>query len=138
VILVLALLSAAHAQGPVVALSGTVDSQQAGPVRLELLKPQGPGKNPLLVWHAWVNKAGPFSLELPAGLGEVKLRAAIDVKRDGIGPDDPQIRIPLSLVVGQSDIANITLAIRSPEHGSPALPGPVVAPKPISNQGARE
>lgn len=132
-IFALALLSAAHAEGPVVVMSGTVDSRQAGPVRLELLKPQGPGKNPLLVWHAWVDKGGPFSLELPAGLGEVKLRAAIDVKRDGIGPDDPQIRIPLSLVIGQSDIADITLAIRSPEHGSPALPGPVVPPEPKPN-----
>jgi hypothetical protein len=122
-----------QANGPVVSLSGMIEGEQDGAIRLELLSPQGPGKNPLLVWHAWLDRGGAFALEVPAGLGSVKLRAAVDVKRDGIGPDDPQIRLPLSLVVEQADIGGLKLVIRPPEHGSPALPGPAAPPKGSGN-----
>jgi len=132
--LALLLFTAAQASAPVVSLSGTIEGDQNGSIRLELLSPQGPGKNPLLVWHAWLDRGGAFSLDVPAGLGAVKLRAAVDVKRDGIGPDDPQIRLPISLVVEQADIGGLRLLIRPPEHGSPALPGPTVPPKGSGSQ----
>ncbi len=123
------LIMVVQANGPVVSLSGTIQGEQSGAIRVELLSPQGPGKNPLLVWHAWLDHNGAFSLEVPAGLGPVKLRAAVDVKRDGIGPDDPQIRLPISLVVEQADIGGISLFIRPPENSSPALPGLTSPPK---------
>jgi hypothetical protein len=127
--LALLLVSIVQANGPVISLSGTIQGEQSGAIRLELLSPQGPGKNPLLVWHAWLDRGGTFSLEVPAGLGPVKLRAAVDLKRDGIGPDDPQIRLPISLVVEHADISGLSLLMRPPEYGSPALPGSASPPK---------
>jgi hypothetical protein len=73
-------------------------------------------------------------MEVPAGLETVKLRAALDLKRDGIGPDDPQVRIPITLVVGQAKMENIDILIRPPEHGSPALPSS--APPPNAGSSA--
>jgi hypothetical protein len=130
----LLLFSSAQAGGPTIMMSGVVDSAQPGPIRLELLRPQGPGKNPLLVWEGWIEGPGPYSMEVPAGLETVKLRAALDLKRDGIGPDDPQVRIPITLVVGQAKMENIDILIRPPEHGSPALPSS--APPPNAGSSA--
>ena len=118
-----------------VEVSGQIESEQAGPVRLELLSLQGPGQNPLLRWTGWAEGPGPFSLEVPAGLQDVKLRAALDLKRDGIGPDDPQIRVPIPLVVGREPIGGIVLKIRPPEHRAPALPLPA---RPSPPAGAPE
>jgi len=132
------LMASAHAGGPAVLMSGVVDSAQPGPIRLELLRPQGPGKNPLLVWEGWIEGAGPYSMEVPAGLESVKLRAALDLKRDGIGPDDPQVRIPISLVVGQTNIQNIDIFIRPPEHASPALPSATPPPNEPNNLDNRQ
>ena len=111
------------AQGPgTVELSGQVDTEQEGQVRIEVLRSQGSGKNTLLLWSGWIQGPSAFSVEIPSGLGEVFLRAALDLKRDGIGPDDPQIRQPIRLNVGSVDIEDIALRIRPPIHQSPALP----------------
>ena len=115
-------MSVTQASGPVVELSGIIESDEPGPIRIELLRPQAAGQNPLLVWHGWVEGPGPYSIDIPAGLDEVKLRAAADIKRDGIGPDDPQIRLPVPLVVGDSNVEGVDLKIRPPEHRAPALP----------------
>jgi hypothetical protein len=123
------LLASAQASDPVIRLSGTIQSVEPGPIRIELLLPQDPGQNPLLLWEGWVEGSGAYSILVPAGLDAVKLRAAADLKRDGIGPDDPQIRLPISLTIGQEDIHGIDLAIRPPEHRAPALPSPVSPPQ---------
>ena len=105
-----------------VELRGQVDTEQEGQVRVEVLRSQGGGKNTLLLWSGWVQGPSAFAVEIPSGLGEVFLRAALDLKRDGIGPDDPQIRQPIRLNVGSVDIEDIELRIRPPIHQSPALP----------------
>ena len=105
-----------------VALSGTIDSEQPGQVRIELLRTQGPDQNTLLLWSGWVSAPGAYRVEVPAGLQSVMLRAALDLKRDGVGPDDPQIRVPLRLQIGRDDLVEVDLQIRPPEHRSPALP----------------
>jgi hypothetical protein len=108
--------------GETVELRGQVDSEQVGQVRVEILRSQGAGKNTLLIWSGWVQGPSDFAVDIPKDLGEVLLRAALDLKRDGIGPDDPQIRMPIRLDVGSEDIAGIKLRIRPPIHRSPALP----------------
>ena len=107
-----------------VELEGMVDAEQAGMVRVELLTPQAPGQNPLLAWTGWVQAPGAFSFEVPVNLGHVKLRAALDLKRDGIGPDDPQMRVPIPLLITEAPIRDLEIRIRPPEHRSPALPAP--------------
>lgn len=105
-----------------VLLSGEIDSEQSGQVRVELLATQGPGQNALLIWAGWAQGPGQYSLNVPSGLQSVMLRAALDLKRDGIGPDDPQIRVPIRLMIGQENLPNVNLLIRPPEHLSPSLP----------------
>ena len=111
------------AQAPsTVQLSGQVDSDQQGQVRIEVLRSQGSGKNTLLLWSGWVQGPSTFAVNIPSDLGDVLLRAALDLKRDGIGPDDPQIPLPIRLNVGREDIGGVELRIRPPIHPSPSLP----------------
>ena len=117
------------AQGPsTVELRGRIDSEQEGQVRLEILRSQGPEKNTLLVWSGWIQAPSEFAVEIPGGLGEVLLRAALDLKRDGIGPDDPQVRLPIRLNVTSEDITGVEIRIRPPAHQSPALPSAPARP----------
>ena len=111
-----------------VELSGELENQQGGRVRVELLVPQEGVNGPLLVWHGFVEAPGPFSFEVPANLGTVKLRAAVDLKRDGVGPDDPQMRLPIRLEIGEGAVSALRLVILPPEHSSPSLP--TTAPPP--------
>ena len=129
ILLVWAALSTVQAQEPnVVTLSGRVDTEQAGQIRVEVLRSQGDGKNTLLLWSGWVQGPSDFAVEIPSGLGEVFLRAALDLKRDGIGPDDPQIRLPIRLNVESKDIEGVEIRIRPPVHQSPALPSAPARP----------
>ena len=122
---------ASSADAESVLMEGTLDTEQPGMVRLELLIPQQPGQNPLLAWSGWAEAPGMFSFEVPKKLGEVKLRAALDLKRDGIGPDDPQIRVPMSLNIEERPIRGLVLRIRPPEHRAPALPEPSLERPPV-------
>ena len=128
-VLVWAVAFAVQAQtAATVELSGRVDTEQAGQVRIEILRAQGTGKNTLLLWSGWVQGPSDFAVEIPSGLGDVLLRAALDLKRDGIGPDDPQIRLPIRLTVENEDISDVEIRIRPPVHQSPALPSAPARP----------
>jgi hypothetical protein len=56
---------------------------------------------------------GPFSFEVPAGLGTVKLRAGLDRDGDGLGPTDPQLVTPIRLDLDAPVVEGVRLEIIS-------------------------
>jgi len=109
----------AASAGPTVALEGVLAHTGGGPVRVELLAEQSGGQPPLLAWSGWIDHPGPFRLEVPADLGEVRLRAAADPDADGVGPLDPQVRLAAPLRVGRAPIEGLELTLIRPDTGGP-------------------
>lgn len=123
------LLATLAADPPVprsVHLSGVLASTTPGPFRVEVLLPQPDDGPPLLAWAGVLSKAGPFELEIPSDLGEVRLRVAADREGDGIGADDAQAVFPLPISVGRQDVTGIELNLIRPDL--PRLPGSTPSP----------
>ena len=102
------LLSLAWAQPSTVGISGVVSYTGSGALTAEVLLVDGEGP-PLLAHSVLLERPGPFRLEVPAGLGPVRLRIAADVRSDGIGADDPQALHPEVLVVADQDLEGLEL-----------------------------
>ena len=122
--------SVAAADVGTIQLQGELTQPTEGPVMIELLIPQTSEQHPLLAWSGVLNSnGGPFQVTVPAELGRVYLRAAIDPQRDGIGPGDPQTRVPLQLEIGSRDLHNVNIEIHEPQQLSP-LPNPPAGERP--------
>ena len=115
------LVAAALAQDRV-AVRGSVRHAGSGPVLVEvLLVDTDP---PLLVASTVVLEGnGRFELPVEPRLGTVRVRAAADLNRDGIGEDDPQALWPEPLTIGVSDIDGIELHLEQPGRPAPGSPG---------------
>lgn len=117
--MILALWCAALAADPPlvrsVHITGVLASTTPGPFRVEVLLPQADGGPPLLAWTGVLGKAGPFDLEIPTDLGEVRVRVAADIAGDGIGADDPQAVWPTPLNIARQDITGIDLSLIRPD-----------------------
>jgi len=104
-----------------VRVSGVIEYTGSGPIRLELLN-RSEGEA-LLVWSGSAPGAGPFSVDVPAHLGAVTLRAASDPERDGVGPQDPQGLIE-GLAIADKSVEGLTITLKPPERsreaGAPA------------------
>jgi hypothetical protein len=98
-----------------VPIRGNIQHTGSGEIRLELLTWSRDGEPPLLAWAGTLPGAGPFEVEVPAELGLVVLRAAVDLERDGIGPDDPQGVFPATLPIGRDAILGLELTLTRPE-----------------------
>lgn len=118
--------------GPMVTVSGVVDSPEPGPVEIDVRTPdplseggvKGHGKIQL-------EEPGAFELTVPAGLGELELQAFQDPDTDGPGGEDPFAQVRLE--VGTEDVpgTDFTLvpgargSMGGPEHreAPPGAPG---------------
>ena len=104
---------AAWAGAPGVQVKGNLVQSEPGTIRVELLVEQGPGQHPLLAHVVLLEAPGPFSFEVPAGLGTVKLRAGLDRDSDGLGPTDPQLVTPIRLNLDAPVVKGVRLEIIS-------------------------
>lgn len=120
--LALLLLGGAARAEPVgeVSVSGVVAHSGSGAIRLELLLLDDEGGAPLLVQSMTLASAGPFSMQAPAGLGRVRVRAAYDPDGDGVGPADAQ-GLSEPVVVGASEIQGLEITLRRPDL-APTVP----------------
>ncbi|MCB9758751.1 MAG: hypothetical protein H6739_02845 [Alphaproteobacteria bacterium] len=98
-----------------VTLSGVVQHSAAGALRVEVLLVVPDGQAPLLVAASTIEGPGPFSIRIPARVGQVRLRVAADDEGDGVGPDDAQGVLPEPLMVGSQDITGVSLSLRRPD-----------------------
>jgi len=106
-----------------VMIRGNVKHNGSGPVVVEalLIEPNGP---PLLVGSAAVPSGrGAFELEVPARVGSLRVRAAHDVDRDGIGPGDAQAVWPELLEVVGQPIEGLELHLEDSLKPVPGTPG---------------
>jgi hypothetical protein len=101
----------ALAEVPAVQVKGNLIQSEPGTIRVELLLEQGPGQHPLLAHVVMLDKPGPFTFEVPAGLGTVKLRAGLDRDGDGLGPTDPQLVTPVRLDLDAPVVEGVRLEI---------------------------
>ena len=96
-----------------VQVRGNLFQSEPGPIRVEVLLEQGPGQHPLLAQVVVLEQPGPFTMEVPAGLGVVKIRAGLDRKGDGLGPSDPQLVSPIRLNLDSPVVEGVRLEIVS-------------------------
>lgn len=124
------LLGLAWAQD-VIRVHGTLQHTGSGEAVVELLRQQDDGA-PLLAWEGRIGTPGPFVLEVPAGLGEVRVRAALDTDEDGIGAADPQVLLPEPLTIGREDLYGIVLQlVRIDARGAPPASPEVDLPEEV-------
>jgi hypothetical protein len=107
------LVLAAWAEVPSVQVKGHLVQSEPGTIRVEVLLEQGPGQHPLLAHVVLLETPGPFTFEIPAGLGTVKLRAGLDREGDGLGPTDPQLVTPIRLDLNSPVVEGVRLEIIS-------------------------
>jgi len=110
-------------EGERVVISGTISSDIAGPVDLDvaLVDDSAPGgldnQGKLMV-----KALGAFSLEAPAGIGTLQLAAFQDLNKDGPSADDPyaELRVEVgSVAVEQVDFTLVVGARNSAGAGGP-------------------
>jgi|GEM_PF-2491885 len=107
--------------GDVVRVHGTLQHTGSGEAVVELLRQPEDGA-PLLAWEGRIARPGPFVLEVPAGLGEVRLRAALDSEQDGVGAKDPQVLLVEPLQIGREDLYGLVLQLARVDVGGPPAP----------------
>lgn len=112
----LALLSPATA-ADTVPVSGVIEHTGSGVIRVELLT-RTPGVQPMLAWSGTLPGPGAFTLEVPQHLGAVTLRAAVDIDRDGVGPDDPQGLVE-NLEITTEPVEGVELSLWLPQRAKP-------------------
>lgn len=106
-----------------VRIRGNVRHSGAGEVLVEVLLVDTGGP-PLLIGSAIVAEGnGAFDVPVRARIGEVRVRAAHDINRDGIGESDPQALWPAPLVIGTEDIEGLSLHLEQPGRHAPGQPG---------------
>ncbi len=115
----------------VVRMHGTLQHTGSGEAVVELLRQQDDGA-PLLAWEGRIAAPGPFVLEVPAGLGEVRVRAALDADEDGVGSADPQVLLAEPLLIGREDLYGIVLQLaRIDARGAPPPSAEVDLPEEV-------
>ncbi len=96
--------------GPMVALSGTLTGGIEGAVDLDLRRsdPDAPGGN-VHVGKLKLEGTGPFSFDVPQGLGTLSIQAFQDLTGDGPSDDDPFGF--LEVAIGDSAVSGVALPL---------------------------
>lgn len=118
--------AAGAAQGPTVAVSGTVvyAGWKAGSIRLTAFDGDHgarAGGNPKVIGFGEIARPGPFTFAVPEKAGKVYVEASLDEDGDGRpGPQDPQgkaDRFPVTVGEDAVDGLTVTLEKRPPPPG---------------------
>jgi hypothetical protein len=102
----------------IVRIHGTLQHTGSGEAVVELIVQHETGP-PLLAWEGRIATPGPFVLEVPARLGDVRVRAGLDAQEDGLGPTDPQVLLEEPLSIGGDDIYGLVLTLRRIDLADP-------------------
>ena len=97
--------------GPKVKISGKVTASRDLPVKIDLFKIDAATASGRTYLFKVSAVAGAWSAELPANLGPIVVEAYQDVAGDGPTGDDPKAAYSGALVVADSPLANVDLAL---------------------------
>jgi hypothetical protein len=95
-------------EGPKVAISGEVRSDEPGFVLMELRSVDEDGEVAFL-GQILLGEPGPLSLEVPEGLGALRIQAFQDQKGDGPGPEDHYGMVELE--IGAEPVSDLSLEL---------------------------
>lgn len=112
--------------GEGVLLSGTISyaGTLTRPIRLDFTQPNPTVENPngIKVLHAaLLDKAGPWSVEVPKGIGQVDIIAFIDGDNNGPSDNEPQAS-RAGVSVGETPVTDLDFALVDPPGYTPPEP----------------
>lgn len=124
-------------EGQGVVISGTVayEGETEGTLRVDFLPAKPDQGLPGAVHSLTLEAPGPWSIEAPAGFGELLICAFIDTNDDGPSRGEPKVLLSQPLSIGTEPIADVQLVVQDDWDSQHGRGGPKQMPPELRGDG---